>query len=129
MTNLGDDGVTLTTMKPINKDELYEHLGGFLKSKGIELKDGSYAKRIQQGCSVLSDVINLGQSGIEKAKVGTEKKLDQLRQVIHEKTAPKTPAPAPQPATPPPAAKPAPCKAKSAPKTAATAAARKPAKK
>lgn len=129
MMNLRDDGVTLTTMKPINKDELYEHLGGFLKSKGIELKDGSYAKRIQQGCSVLSDVINLGQSGIEKAKVGTEKKLDQLRQVIHEKTAPKTPAPAPQPATPPPAAKPAPCKAKSAPKTAATAAARKPAKK
>lgn len=129
MMNLRDDGVTLTTMKPINKDELYEHLGGFLKSKGIELKDGSYAKRIQQGCSVLSDVINLGQSGIEKAKVGTEKKLDQLRQVIHEKTAPKAPASPQQPATPPPVPKAPSRKAKSPPKAAANAAAKKPAKK
>ena len=103
----------LTPMKPINKDELYQHLGDFLKSKGIELKDGGYTKRIQQSCGLLSDAINLGQSGLEKAKTETEKKIGQLRQVIHAKTAPK-----PQPATPPPAAKAQPRKTKPAAKAA-----------
>jgi hypothetical protein len=105
-------------MKTINKDELYQHLGDFLKSKGVELKDGSYAKRIQQSCGLLSDAINLGQAGIEKAKAGTGKKIDQLRQVIHDKTAPKAPPAASRP-TPPPTAKAQPRKAKPAPKTTA----------
>ena len=78
-------------MKPINKSELYEHLGNFLKSKGIELREGDYAKRIQQGCTLLSEVINVSQSGLKRAKAEAEKKLDRMRQVIHEKTAPKPP--------------------------------------
>lgn len=78
-------------MKPINKGELYEHLGGFLKSKGIELKDGAYTKRIQQGCGLLSEVINVSHSGLQRAKREAAKKLDRMRQVIHEKTAPKPP--------------------------------------
>jgi len=78
-------------MKPIEKDELYGHLGGFLKAKGIELKDGSYARAIQKGCGILADVINLSQQGMEKAKQEVTVKVDQMRQVIHEKTAPKPP--------------------------------------
>ena len=88
-------------MKKINQDELYQHLGGFLKSKGIEFKPGPYTHRIQRGCSLLSDVINASQSGLERAKLETEKKLDQLRQVIHEKTAPKPSPNAPAPTSPP----------------------------
>ncbi len=76
-------------MKPIQKDELYEHLSQFLKAKGIEMKDGSYPKAIQKGCSFLADAINLSQKGITEAKTQIDKNLDRMRQVIHEKTAPK----------------------------------------
>ena len=83
-------------MKPIDKDELYEHLSGFLKNRGVEIKPGTYTKGIQTGCSVLADAINLSQAGIELARAEVEKKLDQMRQVIHESTAPRPPtAPAP----------------------------------
>src|SRR5262245_47789014 len=77
-------------MKPIEQHELYENLRGFLKNKGIELQEGSYARGIQKSCSLLTDAINLGQQGFERAKVGIDKKLDQMREVIHEKTAPRT---------------------------------------
>jgi hypothetical protein len=80
-------------MKPLDKDELYQNLTGFLKGKGIELTDGSYSQGIQKSCSLLSDAINLGQQGLHRAKSGIDKKLDQMRQVIHEKTAPKRPTP------------------------------------
>ena len=76
-------------MKPIQKDELYEHSRQFLKAKGIEMKDGSYPKAMQKGCSILADAINLSQKGITQAKVQIDKNLDRMRQVIHEKTAPK----------------------------------------
>jgi hypothetical protein len=76
-------------MKPIQKDELYEHLSHFLKAKGIEMKDGSYPRGIQAGCSLLADAINLSQQGISRAKVQIDKNLERMRQVIHEKTAPK----------------------------------------
>jgi hypothetical protein len=78
-----------TNMNPIKRDELFEHVSGFLKSKGIELKDGSYANGIQKGCGLLVDAINLSQKGLSRAKVEIDKKLDQMRQVVHEKTAPK----------------------------------------
>jgi hypothetical protein len=78
-----------THMKTIERDELYEHLSGFLKAKGIELKEGSYAKGIQQGCGLLVDAINLSQKGINRAKVEIDQKLELMRQVVHEKTAPK----------------------------------------
>ena len=87
-------------MKPIQRDEIYEHLSGFLKGKGIELKEGTYAESIQKGCTLLADAINLSQEGVSRAKVEGDKKLDQMRQVIHEKTAPKA-APAAQAAKPP----------------------------
>src|SRR5438876_211053 len=81
-------------MKQIEKDEIYEHLSQFLKSRGIEMKDGAYAQHIQKGCSLLTDAVNLTQQGFERAKTEMDKRLDQMRQVIHEKTAPKpTPNP------------------------------------
>jgi hypothetical protein len=83
-------------MTPIDKNELYDHLSGFLKNKGIELKAGSYSNSIQKGCSILADAINLSQKGIERAKTEIDEKLDRMRQVIHEKTAPK-PTPPPNP--------------------------------
>jgi hypothetical protein len=75
-------------MKPIQKDEIYEHLSQFLKAKGVEMKDGSYPRGIQAGCSLLADAINLSQKGISRAKDEIDKNLDRMRQVIHEKTAP-----------------------------------------
>ena len=86
-------------MKPIEKDELFNHLSGFLKTRGIELTDGSYSNGIQKTCSLLADAINLGQQGFERAKTEFDKRFDQMRQVIHEKTAP---PPAAQTASPPP---------------------------
>ncbi len=76
-------------MKPINKEELYQNLSGFLQTKGIELKEGTYTRRIQKGCNLLADVVNLAQEGLERAKTEVDKKLDQMRHVIHEKTAPR----------------------------------------
>ena len=77
-------------MKPIQKQELYKHLSEFLKNKGVVLKEGSYTRGIHAGCSLLADAINLSQAGFERAKAGLDKKVDQVRQVIHAKTAPKT---------------------------------------
>jgi len=77
-------------MKPIQKDELYEHLSKFLKAKGVEMKDGSYPKAVQKGCSLLADAINLSQKGITQAKAQIDKNLERMRQVMHEKTAPKS---------------------------------------
>src|SRR5438046_1354846 len=78
-------------MNPIDKDEIFQNLSGFLKAKGIELKEGSYAHGIQKGCTLLTEAINLSQKGLKRAKAGVDKKLDQMRQVIHEKTAGKPP--------------------------------------
>ena len=88
-------------MKPIEKNEIYEHLSQFLKNKGIDMKGGTYTQRIQKGCSLLTDAVNLTQQGMERAKTEIDKRFDQMRQVIHEKTAPKPPPRAPA-AEPPP---------------------------
>ncbi|HZR21775.1 MAG TPA: hypothetical protein VFE51_31115 [Verrucomicrobiae bacterium] len=80
-------------MKTLEKDELFQNLQGFLKTKGLELKEGSYAQKIQKSCTLLSDAINIGQQGLARAKLEVDKKLDQVRQVIHEKTAPSGPKP------------------------------------
>ncbi|HEX9048027.1 MAG TPA: hypothetical protein VF988_13465 [Verrucomicrobiae bacterium] len=80
-------------MKKIKKDELFHNLGGFLKTKGIELNEGSYTARIQQGCNLLSDAINATQRTVKQGRGKMEQALDQLRQTIHERTAPKAPEP------------------------------------
>ncbi len=78
-------------MQTIKKDELFRNLGDFLKSKGIELNEGSYTTRIQNGCNLLADAINATQKTVSKTKVKVDHALDQLRQTIHESTAPPPP--------------------------------------
>jgi hypothetical protein len=100
-------------MKTIKQDELFTSLGGFLKSKGIELNEGSYTARIQKGCNLLSDAINATQKTVSQTKVKVDQALDQLRQTIHENTAP-TPPPQTKRRTPPKAKRKAPAKSKKA---------------
>jgi len=95
-------------MNKIDKDELYQHLSQFLKTKGIEFHEGTYTERVRQGCSILTDTINLTNQAVKRAKVEVDKTLTQVRQTIHEKTAPKPPPAQTPPPPPPPAEAPAP---------------------
>jgi len=79
-------------MKTIKQNELFKSLSDFLKVKGIELKDGAYPQRIRRACNLLGETINATQRTAKKAKDQVDKKLDQLRQTLHEATAPKPPA-------------------------------------
>ena len=79
-------------MNRIDEKELFQHLSGFLKSKGIEMKEGVYTQGIQKGCELLADTVNLSQQAFERAKEQMDKQLDQMRQIIHERTAPKPPS-------------------------------------
>jgi len=79
-------------MNQINKDEMFGNLRNFLKSKGIELQEGSYAEGIRKSCDMLADTVNLSQRGFENAKNAMGKGLDHLRQTIHECTAPRSAA-------------------------------------
>ncbi len=81
------------TMKTIKQDELFGSLSGFLKAKGVELTDGAYTQRIRSACNLLGEAINATQKTAKKAKDEVDKKLDQLRQSVHEATAPKPPPP------------------------------------
>jgi hypothetical protein len=106
-------------MKTIHQDELYQNLSEFLKSKGVEMKEGSYTLRIRQGCGLLTEVINMTQQTVRRAKVEVNRNLDQLRQTIHEATAPDAPSPAPaappeSAATPSPTTRKPPAPAKAA---------------
>jgi hypothetical protein len=84
----------MTTMKTIARDEIFQNLKRFLKTKGIELQEGSYTRGIQNGCGILADTVNLSQRALVRAKTEVGKRLVRVRQAIHEKTGP---APAPQP--------------------------------
>jgi hypothetical protein len=84
-------------MNTIESKELFENLRGFLKSKGVELQEGSYTRRVQQACGLLTDAINLSHDAVQRGKRTVDTKLDELRQVIHEKTAPKARATPPEP--------------------------------
>jgi len=84
-----------TTMKTIERDEIFQNLKGFLKTKGIELEDGSYTRGIQHGCGILADTVNLSQRALARAKTEMSQRVSRVRQVIHEKTAPPAPIPTP----------------------------------
>ncbi len=88
-------------MKTIDKNELFENFKSFLKGKGIELQQGSYTHRMEQGCGLLADTINLSQKAFEKTCEQVDKGWDQMRQFIHESTAPKAPPVQPAPEPPP----------------------------
>ncbi len=97
-------------MKKIEKDELYEHLSGFFKRKGVVLAEGSYTQTIQKSCALLTDVLNCSQETLKRVKGEIDKRLDKVRQVIHQKSAPKPP-----PNQPPVQAAPPPEQAAAAP--------------
>src|SRR5260370_33334381 len=84
-------------MNKIDKDELFRHVSEFWKAKGIELQPGTYTQRIKKGCELLANTVNLGHEAFVRAAEKMEKHLEQMRQGIHEKTAPKSPARPPQP--------------------------------
>jgi hypothetical protein len=86
-------------MKQIEQNEIFQNLSTFLKSRGIELTEGSYSHGLRKSCSLLTKAINVGQESIEKAKVELDKTCNHLRQVVHEKTAPKPPPITAQPKT------------------------------
>ena len=74
-------------MKTIKKDELFNHLGDFLKRKGIVLSDGTYSQRIRQGCNLLADAINATQKTVTRARTEVDKKVTKLRSSLHKATA------------------------------------------
>jgi hypothetical protein len=92
---------TEVNMRKIDKEEMFGNLKDFLKSKGIELQEGSYTQRIRQGCGILTESVNLSQEALARTKTAMDKRLGQLRQVIHEQTAPKPPPPGTQAANAP----------------------------
>jgi DNA-directed RNA polymerase subunit K/omega len=79
-------------MTKIKKGELFGQLSGFLKGKGIDLQKGSYTRRIQQGCKLLTDTINVSQDALHRAKEEMDQGLARMRQVIRAKTGQETPS-------------------------------------
>ncbi len=75
-------------MKQIKSGELFRSVRAFLKSKGIEVQDGSYAHGIRQGCEVLTNSINVSQRTLQRAKAAVGTGLNRIRETIHEKSAP-----------------------------------------
>jgi hypothetical protein len=76
-------------MSEIKKEEMFGNLKSFLKSKGIEIQEGSYASGIRRGCDILTDTVNMSQRALDRAKVVVDEGLDKARQTVHEYTAPK----------------------------------------
>ena len=82
-------------MKKIKRNELFRSVSAFLAERGVELKDGSLTGTIRKGCDLLTEAVNLAQGGLAKAKAEVGAKVDQVRQVVHEKTAPQPKQPGP----------------------------------
>jgi hypothetical protein len=76
-------------MSDIKKEEMFGNLRSFLKSKGIDIQEGSYANGIRRGCDILTDTVNMSQRAFDRTKTVVEQGLDQARQTVHEYTAPK----------------------------------------
>ncbi len=72
-------------MKPIEQGELYQHLSGFLKKKGVELHEGPYPGRIEQVCRLLTETINATQGTLERARKGMDRGFEQVCQVLKKK--------------------------------------------
>ena len=79
-------------MSDIKKEEMFGNLKSFLKSRGIDIQEGSYANGIRKGCDILTDTVNMSQRAFDRAKDVADKGLDQVRQTVHEYTAPKSKA-------------------------------------
>ena len=69
---------------------MFGNLKSFLKSKGIDIQEGSYAEGIRKGCEILTDTVNMSQRALDRTKTVVDEGLDQVRQTVHEYTAPKS---------------------------------------
>ena len=76
-------------MTDIKKEEMFGNLKNFLKSKGIEGQEGSYADGIRKGCEILTDTVNMSQRALERTKSAVDEGLEKARQTVHEYSAPK----------------------------------------
>jgi hypothetical protein len=76
-------------MTDIKKEEMFGNLKNFLKTKGIDIQEGSYADGIRKGCEILTDTVNMSQRAYERTKVAVDQGFDKARQAVHEYTAPK----------------------------------------
>jgi hypothetical protein len=71
-----------TEMKTIDSDELYRNVTQFLERKGVELKEGSYARRLQQCCGLLADVVNTTHKTVTRACAEMDRKLKDIRETV-----------------------------------------------
>ena len=76
-------------MKNIDHNDLFRHVSGYLESKGVQLQDGDYARRLREGCRVLAGIANRTQSTVDTVRIKVDDGVDRLRQFVHEKTAPR----------------------------------------
>jgi hypothetical protein len=91
----------LSVMKTIDQDELFRNVTQFLQGRGVELKEGSYTKRLQQCCGLLADVVNTTNHTLARACAEVDRKLKDIRQTVRGRRGPKPP-PQPEPVTPEP---------------------------
>jgi hypothetical protein len=104
-------------MKKLRQNDLFNHIDQFLKDKGIEIREAApLGSRLKTGCQLLTETINNAQGALGKARDHMDDHLDKMRNIIHEKTAPKKTS-----KTPPKRAKKKRQSKKSAPKKPASA--------
>jgi hypothetical protein len=83
-------------MKKLRQNDLFKHIDQFLKDQGIEIREAApLGSRLKTGCQLLTDTINNAQSTLGKARDHMDDHLDKMRNIIHEKTAPKKASAAP----------------------------------
>ena len=83
-------------MKKLRQNDLFNHIDQFLKDKGIEIREAApLGSRLKTGCQLLTETINHAQGTLGKARDHMDDRLDKMRNIIHEKTAPKKASAAP----------------------------------
>jgi len=76
-------------MKKLKPEDLFQHLNGFLKDKGVELAGSKrISQSLRRSCEKITQSINTANQAIRFAKKQVEAKLDQMRDAIHLKTTP-----------------------------------------
>ena len=80
-------------MKKLRQNDLFKHIDKFLKDQGIEIREAApLGSRLKTSCQILTDTINHAQGTLGKARDHMDDHLDKMRNIIHEKTAPRKPS-------------------------------------
>lgn len=75
-------------MKTLKKGELFRSVKKHLEANGVILEKGEASDKLRAGCALLTAVATKGQSSFQTAKNAVTEQIDNLRQTIHDKTAP-----------------------------------------